>query len=557
MKYDVDNSKISPALRWMPSLADVAFLMPLIFLFSRMQGVRTLLSDADTGWHVRAGEWMLDHHAVIRTDPFSFTKPGEPWFAWEWLWEVCFAWLHRQGGLALVVFVSAMVICTTFGLLYRVVLRRCGNPLIAIGVTVLAAAGSTVHFLARPHLFSWLFLVIFLAILDRVEQGRIELLLWLPVLTAMWTNIHGGFLAGIVILAAYCGGSILTAFLTVDASERTRSGRAAGSYALAAAGCALASFANPYGFGLHTHIWHYLRDPDQTKGINEFQPVNFQLPVANFLEWMLFLAIAAVIWFGLRKRFVEVLLLLGWAHLALIMARNVPLFLIVASPAVAEAGAAWSTTLCNAQISARFRGFFSAIHSIAGEITPAEQVRRFHLISALAAGLLFTGMTSRNAGMLLKPDFNEKAYPFGALAALADPGARIFTPDEWGDYLIYRLAPQGRKVFVDGRSDFYGGKFVREYSDLLNVKYNWQQTLDRYGVDTVLLPTDTPLASTLKESARWRVTYDDGISIVFRPRQPASTIHLSTLRHGDAERAIAAAPANKTTGVVPIEGDRL
>jgi hypothetical protein len=71
-------------------------------------------------------------------------------------------------------------------------------------------------------------------------------------------------------------------------------------------------------------------------------------------------------------------------------------------------------------------------------------------------------------------------------------------------------------VFIDGRSDFYGSKFVQKYLDIVNVKYNWQRHLNEYGVDTVLLQTDAPLAGALKESSRWHVVYDDGDAIVFR-----------------------------------------
>ena len=97
------------------------------------------------------------------------------------------------------------------------------------------------------------------------------------------------------------------------------------------------------------------------------------------------------------------------------------------------------------------------------------------------------------------------------------PAQRIFTHDEWGDYLVYRLSPTGTKVFIDGRSDFYGEKFCQEYIELMNVRYDWEQKLSRYGVDTILLPPDAPLASTIKESRHWRVVYDDGSAIVFRP----------------------------------------
>ena len=100
-----------------------------------------------------------------------------------------------------------------------------------------------------------------------------------------------------------------------------------------------------------------------------------------------------------------------------------------------------------------------------------------------------------------------------------DPSARIFTNDEWGDYLIWRLYPH-TQVFVDGRSDFYGDDFEDKYLDVMNVKYGWEKTLARFGVDTILMPPDAPLTGALKESSRWRVVYDDGIALVFRSERP-------------------------------------
>ena len=106
--------KPNPIFRLMPSLTDIAFLMPVMFLFTRMQGVRSLLGDGDTGWHIRTGEWILAHGQVPYVDMFSFTKPGEPWFAWEWLWDLGAAWIHQRWGLGGVVLVSFFIICITF-----------------------------------------------------------------------------------------------------------------------------------------------------------------------------------------------------------------------------------------------------------------------------------------------------------------------------------------------------------------------------------------------------------------------------------------------------------
>jgi hypothetical protein len=69
------------AVKLLPSLADLAFLMPILFLFGRMDGVKTLLSDCDTGWHIRTGEWIVAHHWVPVRDIFSFSRAGRPWYA--------------------------------------------------------------------------------------------------------------------------------------------------------------------------------------------------------------------------------------------------------------------------------------------------------------------------------------------------------------------------------------------------------------------------------------------------------------------------------------------
>src|SRR3954452_10987904 len=147
------------AVKLLPSLADFAFLMPVAFLFGRMNGVHTLLSDCDTGWHIRTGEWIIANGWVPMRDIFSFSKPGAPWFAWEWLSDVLFAWLNSVDGLRAVLLVTIGLICATFTLLYWLTHRK-SNAIIAICLTMIAAAASSIHWLARPHMFTLLFLVL-------------------------------------------------------------------------------------------------------------------------------------------------------------------------------------------------------------------------------------------------------------------------------------------------------------------------------------------------------------------------------------------------------------
>ena len=526
-------TKPNPIVRLMPSLTDVAFLMPVVFLFSRMDGLKTLLGDGDTGWHIRAGEWILQNHRVPTQDLFSFTKPDSPWYAWEWLWDIGAAWLHQHWGLGGVALASLLIICLTFALLFKVVNRACANPLIAIGLTVLAVSGSTIHWLARPHLVTMLLTTMFLAILQRVREGRGKLLWWLPVLTILWTNLHAGFIVGIVILGAYAAGALVRALFASASDERRAALRSALPLLAAAAGCAAASLINPYGYQLHKHIVEYFQDTYQMKYIAEFQSSGFQSAQAIFLELMLILGVAAAVWEARRKQFGAAILVLGWAHLAVIASRNIPIFMIVAAPVVAVAMVDWLAVLRNAASVRWLPRVAQLVESVGQEIGPMEKLWRVHAVCAALLILVGVGMASPNAGVKLKPVFDENTYPAKALAML-NPSQRIFADDEWGDYLIYRLSPNGTKVFVDGRSDFYGSKFGQDYIDLMNVQHNWEQTLNRYRVDTILLSPRTALASAIKESSHWRVVYDDGIAIVFRPAvERAGTIEkITTSRFG-------------------------
>ena len=512
----MDQSKSNPAFWLMPSLTDVAFLMPVVFLFTRLDGLRSLLEDGDTGFHIRAGDWIRTHGQVPHVDIFSFTMPGQPWFAWEWLWDVGASFVHEKWGLGGVALVNLFLICLTFALLYRLVSRRCQNPIVSIGLTVLAAAGSTIHWLARPHLVTLLLTVIFMAILERVRGGKTALLWWLPVLTVLWTNLHAGFIVGIVLLAACGAGFLLRAAVAAEPRERSEAGRGSVPYFAAAAGCLAASLVNPYFYNLHVHIAKYLGDPYAMNNIVEFQSANFHHGAAGFLEIMLVLGLAAAGWFALRRQFTEALLVAVWAHGALIAARNIPIFMIVAAPVVAAAMVEWGQRLQNAPIARWLPSLAARFAEIADELVPIERITRLHVVSAAVLIAIGIAMGSAGAGVKLQAQYDPARYPEKALAMI-QPSQRVFTDDEWGDYLIYRLSPAGLKVYVDGRSDFYGEKFSQAYLNVLNVKFDWEKDLRRYGVDTILLPVAAPLAGAVKESRNWRVVYDDGSAIVFRP----------------------------------------
>jgi len=509
------------AIKFLPSLADFAFLLPLAFLFGRLDGVPTLLSDGDTGWHIRTGDWMVANRAIPTHDLFSFSKPGGVWYAWEWLSDLLFSGLNHLGGLRAVVLLSLLLLACTFGLLFRLA-RRHANPVVAILTVTVAAAASSVHWLARPHLFTLLFLVGFFFVMERVREGRtrvagIPYYALLPLATVLWTNLHGGFVAGILLVGLYGAGELLRVALAPDPALRRPAARRAAAWCGVALACLAASLANPYGWRLDVHLFQYLRDPYASQHISEFLTLSFHHPAAIFFEVLLLGSAVAVFRCASEGRYTHSLLLLVFGHAGLLAARNIPLFAIVSTPLVAASVDAWLERLPRLAVAGWLRDAGARLNRIVAETASTDDIPRWRLASiagfALVAAVLFAPAPPRK----FRAEYDPKTYPAAAADVLRrDPAARVFTNDVWGGYLIWRLYPAG-KVFVDGRSDFYGDEFENQYLDVMNVKRGWEKILGGFGVDTILLPPSASLSGALKESSRWRVVYDDGVALIFRP----------------------------------------
>jgi hypothetical protein len=506
-------------VRLLPSFSDLAFLVPILFLFVHLNGAKRMLGDGDTGWHIRTGEWILAHHSVPRVDLFSFSKPGQPWFAWEWVWDVCFAVIHGYSGLTGVVFVNIALLGLVFVLLYRLVCRQTSNSLVALAVTFLAMAASSLHWLARPHLAAWVLLLIFCLVLDELRKGRKHLFWVLPLLTAVWTNVHGSFFIGIALLIAYAFGDLAEGWLWSSGESRGAKFQRARMLFLNAWVCSLATLLNPYGIDLHRHVITYLLDTRQLDNIGEFQSISFHLHGAIYFEVMLFLALFAICWCAGKRRVADAVIIAAWSHLALMSCRNIPIFALFAAPLVAGMIQDVATRTATNSSASVIRRLAATIRDLGSDFRELERIPRLHLASAGVVLVLALLFTAPNRPGSFVAEYDKHLYPVAALKVLESlGGSRIFADDQWGDYLIYKLYPR-YKVFIDGRSDFYGADFDNRLLDLVNAHYDWQSSLSEFAIDTVLVRADAPLVEALKESRRWSVIYDDGLAIVFRAEQ--------------------------------------
>ncbi len=534
---DARESKI--AIRLLPSLADFAFLMPIVFCFGMMEGAKALLADGDTGWHIRTGDWILAHGAVPRRDIFSFSKPGEPWYAWEWLTDVIWAVLHSWGGLALVALASILLISATLTILFYTA-RRKANPIVALAVTMVAGACSSLHWLARPHLFTLFFLAVFCAVLEFVRSGRdrvggVPCLALLPLGMILWTNLHGGWFVGVLTVGAYGAGELARAATAPARDERLAALRCGARYLACTLACACATLVNPYSYHLHEHVARYLKDPYLTAHIIEFFSLNFHHPMGLFFELLLALGAMAAFWRLAQGRFIEPLVILGWGHTALFAARNMPIFAIAATPFIAAAIQEWLNRASEANIAGWVKAAARRFNAVAADMAETDSIPRWRVASVAGALVVAALLYAPNPPEKFRAAFSPKQFPARALEALrGDPDARVFASDQWGDYLIYRLYPHAR-VYTDGRSDYYGAEFGNRTLEAQNAQHNWERILNAYQIDTVLLPPSTPLAGALKESNRWRLEYDDGVALIFRPAALAANRRNFLVKSRDRE----------------------
>jgi hypothetical protein len=539
------GSRTSPAdlrpalVAWIvPSVGDLIFAALLGLLAYTTLSVR-LLGDAGIGWHIRTGQIILATHAIPRVDPFSATMSGRVWFAWEWLYDALVGWLDRAAGLNGVVLFTALVIAAVFAWTFRLLLRRGTNILLALLLVLLAASAAMIHFLARPHVVSWLFTVAWFWILDSSETGcasdsksfatsesnrRRGWMLWLlPPLMLVWVNVHGGFLLGFALLAIYwCSAAWQWLRPTGDRFDdilrKIRAGQLLRVLTLTGILSGLATLVNPYGFQLHVHIYRYLTNRFLIDHINEFQSPNFHYVAQKCFAGLLLLtlvALAAKKREAGRVRVSQALIILFAVYSGLYASRNIPvsslLLILVIAPWLSEAMDRFSFRRMGE------RGFSSpqslqrmeAVEfSLRGHLWPIAMVLLTCWIAAHGGKL--------GAKPLMDAHFDATRFPAAAVDYLAkeDVQGPLVSPDDWGGYLIYRLYPRVRMV-IDDRHDFYGEQFLKSYLKMVNAEPGWQDFLQQSRAHCVVVPKDSALANLLEETAGWKAIYSDEVATVF------------------------------------------
>lgn len=483
----------------LPQPRDILFIG--VFFIMVFGGPRLFNNDGDLGRHITIGNYILDAGTIPTHDLFSHTMNGERLVPHEWLAQVIFALAHRIMGLSGAVFVAALLASFTILIVYNELIKRGNWRLVALFTTAWVAVVSAIHWLARPHMFTFFFVALWVYGLERFYKKESNNFWLFPVLMLVWVNTHGAFIAGFVIWGAYLADWIIE-FLQ---------GRGTKQMGMQLIWMGVLSFAvtfiNPSGWYLWETSVGYVGNEFMTSHTIEYLSPDFHERDMWPFMFMLAFALFALVQ-ERRVQVREALLLAGWAAMSLYSVRNMPLFAVVTAPVYGALIQAWVEKLLVWWRQAE--GPRESVNTLRGYVWVGASVLLFGF-------LLWRGVPLDEKGM--GNVFLPEKMPVQAVDWLEQnpQDGNIFNHFIWGGYMLYRMWPD-ELVFIDGQTDFYGEVLFREYLEVISLNDGWEKILDKYDVAWMLIPTRDRMGQYLisNQEDDWTVIYQDDTAVILR-----------------------------------------
>jgi hypothetical protein len=468
-----------------------AVLIPaavLLFLLGRQ------VTFIDLGYHLRAGMWEWQHHHWLDHDIFTSTFRNEPWLNENWLAQILLYGMWRFTGYTGLVALNAALYSGGFLLLFRVCARRVGDLRLAGLAALVAVAPAILNTLVRPQALSWFLLAIVVWLLEDAEAHP-ERCMWIIPLTALWANLHGGFIIGLLFLA----------ITTVVALVRKPSLAQRGPrfLLLATVGSFLAALVNPWGIGVYPYVLSVGGNPIVRRFIDEWQPPVLSSWAGGLFFASLFVVVVALTFSSIRLRAVDLIRLAVGAVLGLMAIRNGLWWSMAAAPALA--------TLF---IPLRVRFAKSAAN---------DRPKRVHwiVIAFVIALLVLASPWTRSISPLIpsgERNVVASSTPTRAAAYLHLHPVRgnMFNSQAFGSYFEWALPEVA--PFIDSRIEMFSPQLWSDYTSVMTTKPGWQRIMRRRDIGyAVIARTGTSyLDMALRRSPQWSSIYSDRGTDIFR-----------------------------------------
>lgn len=484
-----------PLPRFLPRLQDILFLS--IFIAGIALGPRMLNMDGDLPKHLTIGKYVMQGHLPPVNDIFSYTRFGAPFAPHKWLSGVLFYLsylLFEERGIVLL---TAACLALTFTLVYADAVSRARIRLPLLLVVLWGASVSSLHWIARPHIFTMLLLAVWLILNEKLARGEKIRLWYFPAVMLVWNNLHGEFISGFLVTLACLGGWIWE-FLFQREAVDLGTGRRIG---LALGLSTLVTLLNPVSFRAWSTVTNWMGNDYLMSRTQETVPPDFQqntfLILLAMIAFSLFVTAVGKDRLPARMAF----LLAGFTAMTLLSARNVHLYGVVIPFVLARPLGGSRDAPVVKQVEDLLEKVESGARKIAWPVV------------IVLVGIVLLAATPLGWSQKFSPGY----FPVQAVEWLqANPQAgNMFNPFDWGGYISFELYPDAR-VFVDSQGDVYGEAFLREYEQVVTLAAGWQDVLKKYDVRWAILPVEWPLSNALAENGWKEIHRDDTAVILIR-----------------------------------------
>jgi hypothetical protein len=447
------------------------------------------------------GNFILDTWTIPTRDIFSHTMNGARFVPHEWGAEVAFALANRLMGLNGDVLLAALLAAVTTLLVYEELIKRGAFRLVALFLTLWIAFVASVHWLARPHMFTFLFIAVWTYWLERIYKSEDKNIWRFPLLMWIWANTHGAFIAGFVVWGTYFVDWLWDLSHGRGTKEMGKQLIMIGTLSFAV------TFINPSGWYLWGTSVGFISSGYLTSHIVEYFSPDFH----NKEVWPFMFMIAFALFALMQDRKIhvrEALLLSGWTVMGLYSIRNLPLFAVVTAPIYGGLLQPWAEKI-------------PFLEKLDSNLRETEKFLRGNFVIVLATllfgYLLWIGMPldEKGTGNVYLAD----KMPVQAVNwLLQNPQeGKMYNGYLWGGYILYRMWPE-QTTFIDARTDFFGEKLLREYLTVNNMNPGWEDILDKYDVSWIFIPKQGVFYNYLisAKNKTWHLIYEDDLAVIFR-----------------------------------------
>ncbi len=469
-------------------------LLTLPYLFPLLMAINPII-DPDIWWHLRTGQWIVEHGAVPTVDPFSIYGMGKPWVAYSWLFEVIVYGLYQAFGLVGIVLYTTVFALLIGAALHRMV-HRFAMPF--AGEMLLMGCGLAAMmplFYPRPWLFTILLFILELdLILTARHSGNSRSLWLLPPLFVVWANVHIQFCYGLFLLGLATLEPLIDKVRPLSPQRSTTKPIPFSQLLQVLIASIVATLVTPYHVRVYSTLIEYIQQTGLVDVITELQPLPFRDPYS----WIvLFAALGAAFSLGWQRnvRSFPLLSLVAGAFLSFRARRDLWFIVIVAVPAIANL----LSTSCPTH---RF---------------PLTKLRVALVAGAVIIAVIVIGW-KRNITEAHLESVVAEQYPVAAAAVVEDRGYQgpLYNSFGWGGYLIWRL--RAMPVSIDNRGNVHGDERVRRSAETSSGLNNWDSDPELLSARLVIASVRTALASLLRVDSRFELVYEDKVAAVFVAR---------------------------------------